>query len=275
MDDPEAGKIEEYRPGYPRYTALLSSNLGWLIFRRFDKLRARILLRKQDQLSVLEHELDQIDKQETSLLFLGKNRCDQNPGRLSTLSKIEAALADYDELVERTSRILSLHSADRRDITSLQNWVQGTGCLARDETAYLSCRRELVSLAPVTDSGIQQLETWVEDKLVRLLHRFRRTGARELSTDPNVHIYRGPWVRRTANALLIVLVTLLLMVPVMICNLVSTFSVRIIIIMVFTVSYLLILSCLAKSKTTELILAGATYATVLIVFVSGTITMQS
>ncbi|KAI6087272.1 hypothetical protein F4821DRAFT_116876 [Hypoxylon rubiginosum] len=236
MDDPEAGKIEECQPGYPRYTALLSSNLGWLIFRRFDKLRARILLRKQDNLSLLEQELDQIDKQETSLLFLGKSRCDQNPDRLSALSKIDAALADYDELVERTNRILSLHSAGRRDIASLQNWVEGTGCLARDETAYLSCRSELVSLAPVTDSGIQQLETWVEDRLVRLLHRFRRARARQRSTDPNVHIYRGPWIRRTANALLIVLVTLLLIIPVMICNLVSTFSVRIIIVIISTIS---------------------------------------
>ncbi len=34
-------------------------------------------------------------QEETSLIFLGKSRCDRNTDRLSTLSEIEAALADY------------------------------------------------------------------------------------------------------------------------------------------------------------------------------------
>jgi hypothetical protein len=53
------------------------------------------MLLKQDRLSVLEEQLEQIDKKETCLLFLGKRRCDRNIDRLSTLSEIEVALADY------------------------------------------------------------------------------------------------------------------------------------------------------------------------------------
>lgn len=69
---------------------------------------------------------------------------------------------------------MGLQSANGRDIASLQNWVDGTGCLARDETAYLTCKDELVSLAPAMDSAVLQLETWVEDKLIRYWHGFRR-----------------------------------------------------------------------------------------------------
>ncbi|KAH6652849.1 hypothetical protein BKA67DRAFT_302481 [Truncatella angustata] len=99
--DPEMGRIEEYNLGYPRFTALLSAHKSWFIFRRFDKLRARILLATQDRLSFLEQQLEEIDRQETSLLFLGRSRCDGNTDRLSTLSEISTTLADYGKRVVR------------------------------------------------------------------------------------------------------------------------------------------------------------------------------
>ncbi|KAI0887514.1 uncharacterized protein GGS22DRAFT_110549 [Annulohypoxylon maeteangense] len=281
QDDPESGgsrdsrMLEEYRAGYPRYTALLSSYPSWFIFRRFDKLRARLLLLKQDKLTQLENQLERIDQQETSPLFLGVSRSDRNVDRLSTLLEIEAALIEYDELVERTGRILSLQLAEQKDTKSLQTWVNGTGQLAKNEMSYLSHQCELVSLVSVADSGVLQLESWVEDKLIRYLSILRPKLFRDISAGPDVYIHRGPWIRRAANAVLILLIIILLMVPVVICNAISTISVRIIIIILFTVSYLSIISFLTRSKIIELILAGATYATVLIVFVSGSTTIGS
>jgi hypothetical protein len=78
-----------------------------------------------------------------------------------------------DQLSERTHRMLSYGRAQKRDIKSLQNWLDGTGCLAREEMAYLTHQEELASLAPVTDNAITQLEAWVEDKLVRFYSGFR------------------------------------------------------------------------------------------------------
>lgn len=65
--------------------------------RGFNKIRARILLLKQDKLSMLEQRLEQIDQQETSPLFLGKSRCDKNTDRISLLAEIESTLVDYGE----------------------------------------------------------------------------------------------------------------------------------------------------------------------------------
>lgn len=87
--------VEHYKSGYPRYTALLSAHSSWLICRRFDRLRARLLLMKQDRLSMLEKQLEQIDWEEVSPLFLGMSRCDKNTDRLNTLSEIDVALDDY------------------------------------------------------------------------------------------------------------------------------------------------------------------------------------
>ncbi|KAI1045112.1 hypothetical protein LB505_011914 [Fusarium chuoi] len=92
---PPTGKIEDFRPGYPRFTALIASHSPFFIFRRFNRLRARLLLLKQDQLSILENELDQIDQQEKAPIFLGKSRIDRNAERLSVMSRIESALVDY------------------------------------------------------------------------------------------------------------------------------------------------------------------------------------
>ena len=63
--------------------------------RRFHRLRARVLLLKQDRLTCLEAQLDQIDQNEKLPLYLGKSRGDTNPERKSVMSQIESALADY------------------------------------------------------------------------------------------------------------------------------------------------------------------------------------
>jgi hypothetical protein len=126
----------------------------------------------------VEERLDEVDQEESNLLFLGKSRCDHNPSRISLLSQIEACLADYGTLsgTRKTSKIASLtinldsfneiihrtlcfDPAQPRDVLSLRNWVNGTGCLDRKETAYLAQYRELVNLAPSGDSATIQLES--------------------------------------------------------------------------------------------------------------------
>jgi hypothetical protein len=63
--------------------------------RRFLRLRARLLLLKQNNLVLLEQQLDQIDKNEDRPLFLGSQRRDTNTERASVLSEIDAQLAAY------------------------------------------------------------------------------------------------------------------------------------------------------------------------------------
>ena len=87
--------MDDYRPGYPRFTALLSSHNPYFLCRPFNKIRARVLLLKQDQLSRLEHRLEEVDREEISPLFLGSSRFDRNSERSSLLSDIELKLADY------------------------------------------------------------------------------------------------------------------------------------------------------------------------------------
>lgn len=111
---------------------------------------------------------------EIETVFLRYPRLKQPwPTMVSGAKSIQIGLIGLDQFVERTSRIFCLQPAEGRDIASLQNWVEATGCLAREETAYLAYRNDLASLAPAVDSAVRQLETWVEDKLVQYWQGFR------------------------------------------------------------------------------------------------------
>jgi hypothetical protein len=73
----------------------MGANEHFFICRRFLRLRSRLLLLKQDKLSLLEQQLDDIDQKETLPLFLGKTRGDRNIARSSLLSEISWRLNDY------------------------------------------------------------------------------------------------------------------------------------------------------------------------------------
>lgn len=91
----ESTSVEDYPYGYPHFTALIATHNCLHICRRFLHLRARLLLSKQDKLSLLELQLENIDSKEANALFLGAGRLDRNMDRKSVLSEIDVALADY------------------------------------------------------------------------------------------------------------------------------------------------------------------------------------
>ncbi|KAF1984418.1 hypothetical protein K402DRAFT_434699 [Aulographum hederae CBS 113979] len=114
-------QIEEYRAGYPQFTALLSSHRAFQNVRRFTRVRMRLLLLKQDEVTVLEGKLDTIDSKEDRALFLGCTRRDTNAERKPTLQQLTTALAEYDLLLEQNFRVLSLPTSKSRDLSSLKN----------------------------------------------------------------------------------------------------------------------------------------------------------
>lgn len=78
--------------------------------------------------------------------------------------------------MHESHRTMALDAAKPRDVQSLDNWLNGTGCLVREEAAYLTYKEELVSLAPSGDSALQQLEVWVEENLIRFYSSFRKVS---------------------------------------------------------------------------------------------------
>jgi len=109
--------IEDYRQGYPRFSALIGSHPAFAIFRRFMTLRARVLLYKQDELSILEENLNAIDGAEQSELFLGCKRLDSNPQRAQLVFEIEQKLSSYGMSVAVVFRCCSPRHLKEHRIT--------------------------------------------------------------------------------------------------------------------------------------------------------------
>ena len=90
---------ELWKNGYPLYSLFLSSQTGLQNFRRFRTLRMRMLLLKQDRISRLEEQLNEIDRSEPAVLFLGNCRRDKNEHRESVLKKLDDAFSDYGRCI--------------------------------------------------------------------------------------------------------------------------------------------------------------------------------
>lgn len=174
-----------------------------------------------------------------------------------------------DSLTEQCRRALALEAAQPRHVQSLQHWIEGTGCLARDETAYLY-EHDLRQLNTKHDVATSLLEQWVEDTLNWCYKGFRQVSALSLrllitktegyhiSENKNVYIYTGRAIMWVARLTLLALVALLLLAPVIICNTAVADSARMVVISLATVLYLVVLMRLTNAKAIELIMAGAT-----------------
>ncbi|KAF2675630.1 hypothetical protein K458DRAFT_411097 [Lentithecium fluviatile CBS 122367] len=261
-------QVEDNRRGYPRFSALIASHDHFYLCRRFSDLRARILLLKQDRLSYLESQLRNIDNQETEPLRLGSCRADDCTERSLILSQIDKALADYDNMITRNRLILGFETARPQAITSLRNWVAGTRCIARAEVAYLQHPRDLLSIAPTDETVITWLEAIVEKSLICLRRLFGMHRCFGLSRDPKVHIMSKESVTRAARILMTPFIVTLLLAPVIVCNHLDSLTARLVTIVAAASIFIAMLSGSTKAKSTELVVAGATYTTVLIVFIT-------
>jgi len=175
--------------------------------------------------------------------------------------------------------MLSSEPAKPRDVRSLQNWVNGNGCLSWDETEYLNHCRDLRSLVPLEDGAAAGFEAWLEDKVFRLLRKFNnvsiyvsirifqslyltnliwQTSCSGLSRDPHTFISSSPFIGSAARVLIVTLIIMLISLPIIICRSVSSSLGRVVVIILSLITLLFILSGYVTRKTNELFIAGAT-----------------
>ncbi|OCL13958.1 hypothetical protein AOQ84DRAFT_359331 [Glonium stellatum] len=90
-----------------------------------------------------------------------------------------------------------------------------------------------------------------------------------ISRDPNVHISTSPVLRKAAYGIIALLAMILLLLPIVICNATTNAPARMSIVAVAAIFFVVTLCGLTRAKSIEIFVAGATYTTVLVVFVSG------
>ncbi|KAI4151243.1 MAG: hypothetical protein LQ340_003611 [Diploschistes diacapsis] len=142
-----------------------------------------MLLYKPDRVAVLEKELERLDMDEPKPLFLGSWRRDTNTARKGILASLDVALKGYvtspfnleDNLISRTNKALARDEASLQNISNLQNLIDNSACLARNETEYLQHQTELMVIAPTRSNNIPvHLERPIEDTIIWDVQRHRK-----------------------------------------------------------------------------------------------------
>ncbi|CZR56216.1 uncharacterized protein PAC_06104 [Phialocephala subalpina] len=164
--------------------------------------------------------------------------------------------------------MLSYQVPKRRDVKNLTNWIENSANLATDETAYLS-KSDLLSVGTPSDEPLAQVELFLEKVIMFCYRIFKKRPKIDLSRDPNVFIFSSPLLKRITRSLIAWIVVLILLIPVIIINAVSKVAIRMGVIVVASAVVIMTLALMTKVKTWEMFLGGATYATVLVVFVPG------
>jgi hypothetical protein len=60
--------------------------------------------------------------------------------------------------MEGSRRVVMFENPQKRHVLSLQNWLRGNGCIAREETEFLGRQHDLISLSSPEDDVVSWLE---------------------------------------------------------------------------------------------------------------------
>ncbi len=129
--------------------------------------------------------------------------------------------------------------------------------LAWRETAFIERNVDLMAVACPEDN----VKVWLEGLLERSRVKFGRhftTAPSDISRDPNVHIFPAPPTTRLVRIVMAPCVATLLLVPVIICNFIEILSARVVVVILATVCFIAALQSATKTRTVELVVAGAT-----------------
>ncbi|KAF6240808.1 hypothetical protein HO173_001481 [Letharia columbiana] len=272
-------RIDDHPCGYPQLAAFVNSDENFLIARKYGFLRSRVLLYRQDELSVLERDLiklDADDEKNRGFALTSRKRdeeTDNDPiySRKVLIQKIDDKLKEYDGLVSRIKTYLSLRAPTSRNAKTFIDWIEDHKPLSPEESTFIQHKDDFVALSDGQECG--WLDGMVEDGLswclpVKLMKKFFTSEEQTKKTDDDhLHLYSRRRIDIVVRLVLVLTTVGLLVGPSAVLYFVNGQSaLKICLIMVFTLLFAAALSVCTKAKRHEMLAATATYAAVLVVF---------
>ena len=185
--------VDDHPEGYPQLAAFVTADDNFLIARKYGFLRNRVLLYRQDELSVLERDLidlDADDENNRAIALRSRKRdeeTDTDPlySRKVLTQKIDDKPKEYgqhpllcywmsmsshpppDGLVSRIKIYMSLKPPTSRNTNSFIEWIKQHKPLSSEESTFIQRKDDFVALSDDQESG--WLDGIVEDGLGRCL----------------------------------------------------------------------------------------------------------
>lgn len=163
----------KFRPSssdFQQVAAFETCDPNFFIYRKFNWLHSRVLLRHQNELVILEQELERLDAAhyKNDPQKLTSRRRDEGLGhkRKELLENIEQKLSGYDELLLRVKEIHSIQQPTKRNQNSLYNLIHSSESLAQSESEWVYYLDDLAALANDFERG--WFNGFVEDTMKRI-----------------------------------------------------------------------------------------------------------
>lgn len=283
--------VDKYAPGYSKVAAKMDTDPSFLIFRKFGWLHIFTLLDLQDELQLLEEDLEahcerQYTRDESNRLRSRRLDYRNKNSRQETIASIQKKLSKYDELLLQMQKVQAIKRPSRRYQNSVSAFINnmqpnGYASIMRHEAEWIRRSDDLASIS--LDSEYGWLNTFVEDSLnlTRLSRKLllwlfrtdeqkRRTGKEKgfNLVDP----YRIDVILR---AILTILATVELLVPLLILNQLQTTDpnriqkmayYQILTIFISTLIFSASCSIFTKARRQDVFAATAAYCAVQVVF---------
>ncbi|RPA77095.1 hypothetical protein BJ508DRAFT_175081 [Ascobolus immersus RN42] len=214
--------VEDFPMGYPRAAAFMNcDNTGsFHIYRRFMYLRTRVLMKKQEEIRSLEADLEDLDARSgeqnrrnlVDLVRELEQHSQKSPSeRIILLEKAEKLLRDYDGLLFRHHKILSLRKPREADRVSVQSYIcSGKVMFVEDQASYIKHDYDLASLAPSTTCNWFLGISWPLLKVLYRIPGFQRLICSKedqlRSRDPEIKFVTA-WRACVLLALLVIMLT--------------------------------------------------------------------
>ncbi|CAJ2501975.1 Uu.00g048280.m01.CDS01 [Anthostomella pinea] len=250
--------------GYATFSEFIASDPELSIYRSFVALSSRSLLYQQSELLLLEHKLKELDDADTKssadLDVLLSAKCWETFAakaaagkphelkRMETIKELQTKLKDYHETLLLQKHVLGLPKPQKRAFGAFQGLFDDERPFVGYGHDLLKPEGDFVALQPSSD----------QDFL---------TGARHETTE-EIKYYSAKRVSRLATILTVVLASLLINGAIVLLYVVADQHVRLGMVAIFTNLFGATLAVLTDGKRTDIILATAACAAVMVVFVS-------
>lgn len=301
--------MEDCPNGYPRLAAFNASEQNFMLYRGFSCVHARLLLKMQADIQMLESELDALDRDHVSFgdetrlrswdIDVAACKAEKKEGertRDDILENLRVKVCQYDELLVKARELVSFQRPTDRDYRSVRNWHEQAAPLVSEEQEFLLWKEDIITLRhgrewASFDGLVEEMLHKIDCALIRVSFSlssrsfvadsvsqrlFCTDDQRRKSSNKKIYYFSPSRVAKLVNLIITTVIFLLLAAPVLSMYRLSTLKTTesmfaaIGVLMVFTLLFAAAMSMLTKARRHELFAASAAYCAVLVVFIGST-----
>ncbi|KAI0147209.1 hypothetical protein GGR57DRAFT_505948 [Xylariaceae sp. FL1272] len=280
----ELGARQQPQPvGYDQWASWIATDADseTFVFRKFDKLAALNLLYLQSEILEIEAELERLNEK-----IMKNPRCDvatinamrefetlvgqcgeEEPRKEATermvlIKRLRSAMKEYQEALLLQNRMAELQAPSNRVLRALKQmfWQGGNPVIEGKASGYLEHKKDLVALK---SAGKDPLSNYLRGAIARSDVLEGKGNA-----EPRIARFQESSVTRLVNIATTVVAAIFLIGPILALYFVQSSAAKLALIAVFTAGFALSVTAITNARRAEIFAGTATYAAVLVVFVS-------